>query len=175
MLLLPQSVAAAATTNNNNVINTKNVHTWLLTKSDNIYLLCLIDMLFGSSRKYSSERTKYKEIWSSTSTVRFKWVFCNVMCEGKRKWWDMKTVVRLEYAKVLNMISVKLTMRFKRNGRMNPLFVIVTRTPNVIPCLIRHVLSKIVLNHICGAHSVSNLQSPFPSPFDSLLLVFPFY
>ena len=124
---------------------------------------------------YNIERTKYEEIWSSTSTVRFKWVFCNVMCEGKRKWWDMKTVVRLEYAKVLNMISVKLTMRFKRNGRMNPLFVIVTRTPNVIPCLIRHVLSKIVLNHICGAHSVSNLQSPFPSPFDSLLLVFPFY
>ena len=63
----------------------------------------------------------------------------------------------------------------KRNGRMNPLFVIVTRTPNVIQCLIRHVLSEKVLNHICGAHSVSNLQSPFPSPFDSLLLVFPFY
>ena len=76
----------------------------------------------------------------------------------------MKTVVRLEYAKVHNMISVKLRMRFKRNGHMNPLFVIVTRTPNVIPCLIRHVLSKIVLNHICGAHSVSNLQSPVPSP-----------
>ena len=62
----------------------------------------------------------------------------------------MKTVVRLEYAKVLNMISVKLRMRFKRNGRMNPLFVIVTRTPNVIPCLIKHVPSKIVVNHICG-------------------------
>lgn len=76
----------------------------------------------------------------------------------------MKTVVRLGYAKVLNMISVKLRMRFKRNGHMNPLFVIVTRTPNVIPCLIRHVLSKIVLNHICGAHSVSNLQSPFFPP-----------
>ena len=115
---------------------------------------------------------------------RFAWKFllCSFamscmlcVCEEKWKWWDMKTVVRLEYAKVLNMISVKLRMRFKRNGHMNPLFVIVTRTPNVIPCLIRHVLSKKVLNHICGAHSVSNLQSPFPSPFDSLLLVFPFY
>ena len=119
-----------------------------------------------------SERTKYEEIWSSTSTVRFS---SAMSCEEKRKWWDMKTVVRLAYAKVLNMISVKLRMRFKRNGRMNPLFVIVTRTPNVIPYLIKHVLSKIILNHICVAHSVSNLQSPFPLPFDSLLLVFPFY
>ena len=53
---------------------------------------------------------------------RFAWKFllCSFamscmlcVCEEKWKWWDMKTVVRLEYAKLLNVISVKLRMRFK--------------------------------------------------------------
>ena len=58
---------------------------------------------------------------------------------------------------------------------MNPLFVIVTRTPNVIQCLIRHVLSEKVLNHICGAHwyQISNLLFPpllTPSFLSSLFI-----
>ena len=93
---------------NNNVINTKT--TYVGTQTTLTISTSITKRYYLGHQETHSERTKYEEIWSSTSTVRFS---SAMSCEEKGKWWDIRTVVRLEYAKVLNMISVKLRMQFK--------------------------------------------------------------